>query len=536
MDKKKTNIKLILFNLILAFSLSEYTTYTYNITLEEKKLEIDITKYNHYYLNFTAIDNGIYVIVFPNAKANILEIIGNRNKDIIINQDLINYGYQTRIYAQNFTIGDSVQMGYPYKRGSYSYIHYIQILKLDANFRFFTEKETFNYNFLIDDCQRPTFFFVSNDVTKESNYTYYSRVHFGEFSAEIKKTETIGFNEDFENLPFEQLFNLPSFDINIIKFQCTKPGLLTVYFTNETKWSLGGPIIGKSQTILKYPSSFTMDFGKESPYIYVEAFIGGNISYDLTNIGGKNYTGKEFNTHIYYNFTQKWAREISFRELTGDKSMVYSNFNFGFNKNPIAKEKEKVKCENRASYRVYFQLNPKVTKKYIKIKSSEDGFYVLLEFSQTNSTNYLCEDCQLLDIILENVTYIPNPYAFEEKTHYNWFISAKSRGKECYFTYQYVDSMDEDKSDEKDDKTDSSETDSSKTDEEITDEIPIDKGGVVKEKNSGDSSYVIWIVLPIIFFVVIILVIIFLVRRKGKFDNFNNIESLKNDFPNQIIS
>ena len=54
-----------------------------------------------------------------------------------------------------------------------------------------------------------------------------------------------------------------------------------------------------------------MDFGKESPYIYVEAFIGGNISYDLTNIGGKNYTGKEFNTHIYYNFTQKWAREIS---------------------------------------------------------------------------------------------------------------------------------------------------------------------------------------------------------------------------------
>ena len=104
MDKKKTNIKLILFNLILAFSLSEYTTYTYNITLEEKKLEIDITKYNHYYLNFTAIDNGIYVIVFPNAKANILEIIGNRNKDIIINQDLINYRYQTRIYAQNFTI------------------------------------------------------------------------------------------------------------------------------------------------------------------------------------------------------------------------------------------------------------------------------------------------------------------------------------------------------------------------------------------------------------------------------------------------
>ena len=36
-------------------------------------------------------------------------------------------------------------------------------------------------------------------------------------------------------------------------------------------------------------------------------------------------------------------------------------------------------------------------------------------------------------------------------------------------------------------------------DEEITDEIPIDKGGVVKEKNSGDSSYVIWIVLSIIF-------------------------------------
>ena len=113
----------------------------------------------------------------------------------------------------------------------------------------------------------------------KSNYTYYGRVHFGEFSAEIKKTETIGFNEDFENLPFEQLLDLPSFDINIIKFQCTKPGLLTVYFTNETKWSWG-PITGKSQTILKYPTSFIKDFGKESPYIYVEAFIGGNISYD----------------------------------------------------------------------------------------------------------------------------------------------------------------------------------------------------------------------------------------------------------------
>ena len=429
MDKKKINIKLILFNLIWAFSLSESTTYTNNYTLEEKTLNIDMTKHNYYYLNFTAVDNGTYVIVFPDAKANVLEIIGNRNKDIIINQDLINYGYRTRIYAQNFTIGDSVRMGYPYKRRSDSYIHYIQILKLDANFRFFTEKDTFYYNLLIDDCQRPTFFFVSNDETRETNYTYYSRVHFGEFSAEIKKTESIGFKEDFENLPFEQLFDLPSFDINIIKFQCKKPGLLTVYFTNETKWSIG-PLTGNRQTIIRRPSGLIMDFGKESPYIYVEAFIGGNISYDLTNIGGKNYTGKEFNTHIFYNFTQSWAREIKFRELTGDKSMVYSNFNFGFNNYPIAKEKEKVICEDRASYKVYFQLNPKVTKKYIKIKSSKDDFYVLLEFSGTNSTNYLCENCRLIDIILENVTYIPNPYVFEDKTHYNWFISTKSRGGE----------------------------------------------------------------------------------------------------------
>ena len=114
MEQKKINIKLILFNLIWAFSLSESTTYTNNYTLEEKTLNIDMTKHNYYYLNFTAEDNGTYVIVFPDAKANVLEIIGNRNKDIIINQDLINYGYRTRIYAQNFTIGDSVRMGYPY--------------------------------------------------------------------------------------------------------------------------------------------------------------------------------------------------------------------------------------------------------------------------------------------------------------------------------------------------------------------------------------------------------------------------------------
>ena len=74
--------------------------------------------------------------------------------------------------------------------------------------------------------------------------------------------------------------------------------------------------------------------------------------------------------------------------------------------------------------------------------ASKDGFYVHLEFSQTNSTIYLCKYCQLLDIILENVTYIPNPYVFEEKTHYNWFISALSSVGECYFTYLYVDSMD----------------------------------------------------------------------------------------------
>ena len=167
MDKEKINIKLILFTLIQAFSFTEYTTYTYNITLEEPKLNIDISKYNHYYLNFTAIDNGTYVIAFPDAQANILEIIGNTNKDIIINTDAYHYGYQARIYAQNFKCEDSVQMGYPYKIRSYSYIHHIQIFKLDANFRFFTEKETFNYNFIIDDCQRPTFFFVSNDVTRE---------------------------------------------------------------------------------------------------------------------------------------------------------------------------------------------------------------------------------------------------------------------------------------------------------------------------------------------------------------------------------
>ena len=533
MDKKKINIKLILFNLIWAFSLSEYTTYTYNITLEETELNIDISKYSHYYLNFTAVDNGIYFISFQDAEANIEEIIGNRNKDIIIDTDAMHYGYKTRIYAQNFTCGDSVQMGYPYKIRSYSYIHHIQIFKLDANFRFFTEKETFNYNLIIDDCQRPTFFFVSNDVTKESNYTYYGRVHFGEFSAEIKKTETIGFNEDFENLPFEQLLDLPSFDINIIKFQCTKPGLLTVYFTNETKLSFG-PLTGNSQTILKGPTSLIMDFSKESPYIYVEAFIGGNISYDLTRIGGKNYTDREFNTHIYNYPPKHWALPINFRELTGNKSMIYSNFNFGFNHNPIAKEKEKVKCEDRALYRVYFQLDPKVTKKYIKIKSSKDSFYVYLEFSQTNSTNYLCEYCGPLDIILENVTYIPNPYVFEEKTHYNWFIQARNRVGETYFTYQYVDSMDE-KDDESDPSDKKDESDDSKTDGDTTDGIPSDKGGNEK-KNSGDKSYVIWIILPIIFVVVIILVIIFLVRRKSKFNGSNNIESLKNDFPNQIIS
>ena len=151
MDKKKINIKLILFNLIWAFSLSEYTTYTYNITLEETELNIDISKYSHYYLNFTAVDNGIYFISFQDAEANILEIIGNRNKDIIIDTDVMHYGYKTRIYAQNFTCGDSVQMGYPYKIRSYSYIHHIQIFKLDANFRFFTEKETFNYNLIIDE-------------------------------------------------------------------------------------------------------------------------------------------------------------------------------------------------------------------------------------------------------------------------------------------------------------------------------------------------------------------------------------------------
>ena len=157
------------------------------------------------------------------------------------------------------------------------------------------------------------------------------------------------------------------------------------------------------------------------------------------------------------------------------------NFNFGFNHNPIAKEKEKVKCEHRALYRVYFQLDPKVTKKYIKIKSSEDSFYVYLEFSQTNSTNYLCEYCGPLDIILENVTYIPNPYVFEEKTHYNWFIQARNRVGETYFTYQYVDSMDE-KDDESDPSDKKDESDDSKTDGDTTDGIPSDKGGNEKKK------------------------------------------------------
>ena len=135
---------------------------------------------------------------------------------------------------------------------------------------------------------------------------------------------------------------------------------------------------------------------------------------------------------------------------------------------------------------------------------------------------------------MENVTYIPNPYVFEEKTHYNWFIQARNRVGETYFTYQYVDSMDE-KDDESDPSDKKDESDDSKTDGDTTDGIPSDKGGNEK-KNSGDKSYVIWIILPIIFVVVIILVIIFLVRRKGKFNGSNNIESLKNDFPNQIIS
>ena len=114
---------------------------------------------------FTAIDDGYYLITFENI-GKIIEATGDVHQDIsIFKED----GLRTGAYAQNFTKGDYFKMTYPHQPDD-SYIeHSFKIEKINSeiNLRLLIEYKYGGLfeNIYLTNCLKPIFILLRNPIT-----------------------------------------------------------------------------------------------------------------------------------------------------------------------------------------------------------------------------------------------------------------------------------------------------------------------------------------------------------------------------------
>ena len=95
-------------------------------TIVEGLKTYEIQRSTIYSFIFKAVDNGTYVIIFPEF-ANIIEATGRINPEMIIDGS----GYLSAIYAQNFQEGNHIKILFPRYERSSSFNITVTIQKLD---------------------------------------------------------------------------------------------------------------------------------------------------------------------------------------------------------------------------------------------------------------------------------------------------------------------------------------------------------------------------------------------------------------------
>ena len=440
------NIKVVfILSLILLYKSEEYI----EEILIEKIKAYHRKEYEFLCIKFIAEEEGKYVIIFP-RKANVKEIKGEINHNIKFEQNL---EYNSRIYIQDFKKGDYVKILYPVFRVWESEDVNIRIGKMDSytiindNFQFINTKE-------FTDCNKPIYFLLANNNPYPlSNDGFFIRlVHSGEFLASYKKNnytdEKELLTDNYENININT-YNEYIYDVNIIKLQCKKPGILTFFSSFDKYFTMNLGI--KLSRFSDICQSYSIDFSPPSfmeKNIYIQMFnLFGCTKIDLNDFGGgNNYEETCGNFISSYNLgepTSIWTYRIN-AKTDKPNSIIFSIINNGEieNENIILNENEEIFIGN--NNRILIPLNNRNDKKYIKIMCSTNRFNWAYEFSKTNDHNYLGNPHTSREIeVKNNYTYIYNPYAFEMKTNYYWFIIITHNNKNLNLSYSYVNNEEE---------------------------------------------------------------------------------------------
>ena len=262
----KNQAVLFLLSLIFLFKSDEYT----EETLFEKIKSYHRKEREFLYINFIAKDEGKYVIIFP-KETFIKEIKGEIHQDIKFKE---NQEYFSRIYIQDFKKGDYVKIKYPvFEVWELEEVN-IRIGKMDS-YTIINDKYKFIFTKEFTDCNKPIYFLLANnDYYPKYNDGYYiGLVHSGEFSVSYKKNNYTDEKEllidNYQNINIST-YNEYLYDVNILKLQCKKPGIITFFssFNKHCIIYLGININQMSNKYIGYSNDLSPRDFKEKKYIY----------------------------------------------------------------------------------------------------------------------------------------------------------------------------------------------------------------------------------------------------------------------------
>ena len=433
-----------------------------NIDIKPGIIKYIINKGVYRTFQFTAIDDGYYLITFDNVGM-IIEATGDVHQDISIFEK---EGLRTGAYAQNFTKGDYFKMTYPYLSDATYNEHAFKIEKIDTdiNLRLLTEgKYCLFENIYLTNCSKPIYILMRNPSRNEystNNNIFYSKsfIHSGEFFASYQTTDYSPKNDgkllnSFTPFNLTELTILPNkFCFYVIELKCKTPGMLSFIFNGEhneissegyfTYYSFTNK--GITQNRFNLSHNLGLDHTGYIGTYYLEIFnIHGCANFNMNSIGGKIYECEDFYLSTNFN-TLRDSKSFPMNVITKPfwfASVYHAGEEDGF---ILEKEKEEYFCKV-GGMRIIIPINTK--KRSIKIKSSIPKFFWSLDFTQKNYSYLPVPSGSSLNYVYGNYIYIRNPNSFTQKknTNYNWYIIVYhfNKTESPSFSYEYTNKENE---------------------------------------------------------------------------------------------
>ena len=511
--------------LLLCLCIFAYSQNEINIDIVEGTQSLTIQASTTYELTLRAKADGTFVIIFPDI-FQVIEATGDLNEDI-------RPGISSRVYAQRFAKGDYAKLKYPYLGGiKQTTINKIRIEKIEGNFRLMTTSMIEMFTMAMNDCNKPTYVFAYNRYPKGKSFSFYGLIHSGAFTGSYRTSEfdpDYQINKNFKEFTFtvNKGVTLANVYLNIVKLQCTEPGLISVYMASGgSEWPYGVQL-SKNTCDGSCSISFSSD---RLPFtLYIQRFsLVGSTYYDCTEIkGSKYYNNFCAKIDITSRLSQTTHYSVKYgKSGSSDYTMTLTFGNKGENTDKVLTENEKILVLNQ---RIIIPLKVVNDKNYIKLQSSMNGIFWEYQYSQTSDINYLpYMTTYSRHYEKKNVVYIDNPYKYSKiKTNYYWFVSFANPNEEgAFFSYEYTNEKEKEKEEEKEEEKEK--------EKEGEKEGEKEKGK--EEDNYNQKSNSAWVL--VIFIILIICgiagaIIFYRIKKKNSTEN---VENLVYNLQNQNMS